>query len=155
VPLSDLYSEIILDHYRNPHNVGHLEGAEIVERGFNESCGDDIKLFAKVQDGVITEIVFEGHGCAISQASASMMTEALKGKKLTEILDEVEEFKKMVSGEKNFPDTDEYFELSALKGVIKFPIRVKCATIAWNTLREGITEYIRKHKIESHLSNKQ
>jgi nitrogen fixation NifU-like protein len=143
--IDQLYSEIIKEHYRDPRNKRALETADIIERGFNESCGDDLQLFIKVEDGIIKDISFEGKGCAISQASASMMTEHLHGRSIKDVLDHVEEFKKMVSGEKAFPETDDYFELSSLKGVVKFPIRIKCATIAWNTLRKGIIDYLEKH----------
>ncbi len=137
----DLYSEIILEHYKEPHNAGTLDNAEIEARGYNESCGDDVRVFIKVKEGKIEDIKFLGNGCAISQSSTSMMTEQLIGKSLDKAKLLIEEFKKMISGESEFPQSDEYFELSALKGVIKFPIRVKCATLAWNTVKNGILDY--------------
>ncbi|MGD0339419.1 MAG: Fe-S cluster assembly sulfur transfer protein SufU [Bacteroidota bacterium] len=141
----DLYSEIILEHYKEPHNAGTLDNAEIEARGYNESCGDDVRVFIKVKEGRIEDIKFMGNGCAISQSSTSMMTEQLIGKSLDKAKLFIEEFKKMISGECEFPQSDEYFELSALKGVIKFPIRVKCATLAWNTVKNGILDYEAQH----------
>ncbi len=137
----NLYSEIILEHFKEPHNAGTLDKAEIEARGYNESCGDDIRVFINVKEGKVEDIKFLGNGCAISQSSSSMMTEQLIGKTLNEAKNIIEEFKKMISGEMEFPDNDEYFELSALKGVIKFPVRVKCATLAWNTVKNGILDY--------------
>lgn len=141
----NLYSEIILEHYKDPHNTGSIENAEIEARGYNESCGDDIRIFIKVNEGKIEDLKFLGNGCAISQSSSSMMTEQLIGKTLEEAKTRIEDFKKMISGEEEFPHDDEYFELSSLKGVIKFPVRVKCATLAWNTVKNGILEYETQH----------
>lgn len=139
--IRDLYSEIIMEHYRNPHNLGELPDADFSERGHNESCGDDIVLFAKLNDGKIEEITFEGKGCAISQSSASMMTDILKGKTIAEAKAIIDEFKQMITGEKPFPDDEVFDEVSALKGVVKLPIRVKCATLCWNTMRMGLRKY--------------
>jgi len=152
VSLHDLYTEIILEHYKEPHNVGEIDDADISSAGYNPSCGDDIRLFVKLKDGgakgatMIDDIRFVGKGCAISQASASMMTDRMKGKTLQEAMELVEEFKKMITGEMvamapSPLENEEFEELSALKGVIKFPIRVKCATLAWNTLKGGLIEY--------------
>ncbi len=137
----DLYSEIILEHYKEPHNVGELDCPEVFAKGFNESCGDDIRLFAKINNNIVEEVKFVGRGCAISQSSASMMTDLLGGKTLEEVKEFIKKFNKLIKGEEEFPNTDEWFELSALKGVIKFPIRVKCASLAWHTLLEGIVNY--------------
>ncbi len=137
----DLYSEIILEHYKDPHNAGEIDGAEIESRGYNESCGDDVRVFIRLKDGKIDDMKFMGNGCAISQSSTSMMTEQLLGKTLDEAKVLIDEFKRMMSGEKEFPESDDYFELSALKGVVKFPVRVKCATLAWNTAKNGILDY--------------
>ncbi len=139
--LPDLYSEIILEHYKHPHNVGKLDPAAAFHKGFNESCGDDIRVYVNIEGDVITDIRFEGKGCAISQSSASMMTGSLTGKTIAEALAQIEEFKHMIAGEKQFPESDEYFELSALKGVIRFPVRVKCATLSWNTIKGALTTY--------------
>jgi nitrogen fixation protein NifU and related proteins len=139
--VNDLYSEIILEHYKEPHNVGELDCPEIHSKGFNESCGDDIRIYAKVRDGKVEEIKFVGKGCAISQSSASMMTDMLNGKTIDEVKAFVHQFTKSITGSDEFPTSDEWFELSALKGVIKFPIRVKCASLAWHTLLQGINQY--------------
>jgi nitrogen fixation protein NifU and related proteins len=139
--LSDLYSEVILEHYKHPHNVGEMPDATVTEKGYNESCGDDIRLFVKLKDKIIEDVTFVGRGCAISQSSASMMTEALKGKTIDEALSLVEEFKLMITGEKQFPDEGIFEELAALKGVIKLPVRVKCASLSWNTLKLGLTKF--------------
>lgn len=143
--IEDLYSEIVLEHYKEPHNVGEIQSPEIFAKGFNESCGDDIKIFARVKDNKIEDIKFLGKGCAISQSSASMMTDLLKGKSINEVKEFIKAFNKKITGEENFPEnSDEWFELSALKGVIKFPIRVKCASLAWHTLAQGIRDYENK-----------
>jgi nitrogen fixation protein NifU and related proteins len=142
--VNDLYSEIILEHYKEPHNTGELDCPEVHAKGFNESCGDDIKVFAKVKDGIVDEIKFVGRGCAISQSSASMMTDMMHGKTIDEAKEFVHQFTKSITGEESFPDTDEWFELSALKGVVKFPIRVKCASLAWHTLLQGIKQFENK-----------
>ncbi|MFQ5798532.1 MAG: Fe-S cluster assembly sulfur transfer protein SufU [Bacteroidota bacterium] len=139
--LSDLYSEIILEHYKQPHNFGELEGAEIEAKGYNRSCGDDLRIFVKLNDGVIEDLRFMGKGCAISQSSASMMTDQMIGKSLEEVKEFVEEFRKMVTGEKNFLEGGGFEELVTLKGVKKYPTRVKCASLAWDTLKEGISDF--------------
>jgi nitrogen fixation NifU-like protein len=118
--LEDLYREIILDHYRNPRNRGELETppAHRVE-GFNPLCGDEIVLYLDLDaDGLITDIRISGQGCSISQSSASMMSAAVKGRTIAEVADITK----------------------ALRGVVKFPVRIKCATLAWNTLAQGIEE---------------
>jgi nitrogen fixation NifU-like protein len=139
--VNNLYSEIILEHYKEPHNVGELDCPEVHAKGFNESCGDDIRVFAKVKDGIVEEVKFVGKGCAISQSSASMMTDMMNGKTLDEVKRFVQQFTKSITGEEEFPLSDDWFELSALKGVVKFPIRVKCASLAWHTLLQGIKEF--------------
>ncbi len=139
--LYELYSGIILEHYKKPHNVGEIEGADISSKGYNESCGDDIRVFLKLEGEIVKKVAFVGKGCAISQSSASMMTDRMEGMTLSEALDFIEEFSKMITGEKEFPDTEDFEELAGLKGVIKFPIRVKCASLAWNTLKNGIMNY--------------
>jgi len=150
--LEDLYREIILDHYRNPRNRGELETppAHRVE-GFNPLCGDEIVIFLDVDDGVVSDIRIGGQGCSISQSSASMMSAAVKGKTLAEVADLTKAFKAMMSiheqsldggeGEAVEPDPDvELGDLEALQGVVKFPVRIKCATLSWNTLAQGINE---------------
>jgi nitrogen fixation NifU-like protein len=137
--LEDLYRDILLDHYRNPRNKGHVSGATTCAAdGANPLCGDEISLEVTVEDGRIAEIAFDGTGCSISQASASMMTEYVKGRTTAEALDGVEAFQRMmVEGE---PLGEEYGDIEALVGVAKFPVRVKCASLAWKTLQQALSE---------------
>ena len=152
--LEDLYREIILDHYRNPRNRGELEvpPAHRVE-GFNPLCGDEVVVFVTVDDGVVTDIRISGQGCSISQSSASMMSSAVKGKSLAEVQELTRAFKGMMSIHESgldgtdAPDADDELpsgvklgDLEALRGVVKFPVRIKCATLSWNTLDQGISE---------------
>ena len=155
--LEDLYREIILDHYRNPRNRGELETppAHRVE-GFNPLCGDEIVVYLELDDeGRIGDIKIGGQGCSISQSSASMMSAAVKGKTLAEVRDLTRAFKAMMSiheqeiGGDGEADDDGAAEeapevrlgdLEALRGVVKFPVRIKCATLSWNTLAQGIEE---------------
>jgi nitrogen fixation NifU-like protein len=155
--LEDLYREIILDHYRNPRNRGELDvpPAHRVE-GFNPLCGDEIVVFIDVDaDGRVDEIRVSGQGCSISQSSASMMSAAVKGRTLDEVRDLTKAFKAMMSihessldgdaAEDGAPEPDDVpdvklGDLEALRGVVKFPVRIKCATLAWNTLGQGIDE---------------
>ncbi len=153
--LEDLYREIILDHYRNPRNRGELETppAHRVE-GYNPLCGDEIVLYVDVEDGTVADIKVGGQGCSISQSSASMMSAAVKGKTLEEVRDLTRAFKAMMSihesaldGEASTADDVDaeladvkLGDLEALRGVVKFPVRIKCATLSWNTLAEGLAE---------------
>jgi nitrogen fixation NifU-like protein len=149
--LEDLYREIILDHYRNPRNRGELETppAHRVE-GFNPLCGDEIVLFLDVDDdGIIADVKIGGQGCSISQSSASMMTAAVKGKSVPETRETIKAFKAMMSiHEHDLEGSDDDVEepdvnlgdLAALRGVVKFPVRIKCATLSWNTLAQGLDE---------------
>jgi nitrogen fixation protein NifU and related proteins len=161
--LEDLYREIILDHYRSPRNRGELESppAQRVE-GFNPLCGDEIVVTLEVNDGVVSDIKIAGTGCSISQSSASLMSAAVKGKPVPEVRDLIHTFKGMMSiHESTLPsangskadggadvevlepemiDIDALGELAALQGVVKFPVRIKCATLSWNTLAQGLDE---------------
>lgn len=137
--LEQLYQEILLEHYAHPRNRGRLEPADIVVEGANPSCGDEVSVYARVEDGVIREIRFEGRGCTISQASASMMTERVKGKTLEEAKTLIERFKGMMQGDP--ADEGTLGDLVALQGVRRFPVRVKCATLAWVALQQGVREY--------------
>ena len=155
--LEDLYREIILDHYRAPRNRGELPvpPAHRVE-GFNPLCGDEVVLYLDVEDGVITDVKIEGQGCSISQASTSMMSAAVKGKSVADARTLTRAFKALMSiheskiggdGETDEVDAagDELAgvrlgDLEALQGVVKFPVRIKCATLAWNTLTQGLDE---------------
>jgi nitrogen fixation NifU-like protein len=135
--LRDLYQEVIFDHYRNPRNRGALAGASHEAEGHNPLCGDNVKVHVRVEDGVVRDVSFEGDGCAISTASASLMTEALKGRRLDEIGPLVDEFHAMVTEDSDEPHSS-LGKLDVLAGVREFPARVKCATLAWHTLRAAL-----------------
>jgi nitrogen fixation NifU-like protein len=137
--LDDLYQEILLDHYRRPRNFGPLEGADREVEGYNPLCGDRLRLQLRLDDGRIAELRFEGSGCAISTASASMMTEAARGLTVPQALDLARRFQALVTGAPDAPPADELGELAALGGVREFPMRVKCATLAWHALRSALT----------------
>jgi nitrogen fixation NifU-like protein len=130
--LNGLYQEVILDHYKNPHNYGTLPGARLIHQE-NPSCGDQIDLQLIVKDNRIEAIKFTGQGCAISRASASMMTEVVEGKTVEEVQRLIGEFQQMLISGKETPD--ELGDLEALQGVRQFPVRVKCATLAWHALQ--------------------
>ncbi len=134
--LDQLYKELILEHYKHPHNKGVLEDA-LVEEGVNPSCGDEVKLFLNVKDNVVKEVKFIGEGCAISQASTSMMTEAIKGKSFDEVVTLTQQFKAMIHGE---TPADELGDLKMLQGISKLHARVKCATLAWVTLEQALAK---------------
>lgn len=133
--LRDLYQEMIFDHYRQPRNYGQLENANHKAEGYNPLCGDKVSLTLTLKDGVIHDLKFEGSGCAISTASASLMTEALKGKTAEEALTMFEDFKALVTGASVAKDMG---KLAVLAGVQAFPQRVKCATLAWHTLQAAL-----------------
>ena len=157
--LEDLYREIILDHYRNPRNRGELPvppGTRV--EGFNPLCGDEIVVYLDIDDGVVRDVRIGGQGCSISQSSASMMSAAVKGRTLGEVRGLSRAFKAMLSIHEQSLDevgdpTDgngaedpladhevKLGDLEALRGVVKFPVRIKCATLSWNTLLQGIDE---------------
>lgn len=158
--LDDLYREVILDHYRSPRNRGELETPPAIRtEGFNPLCGDEIIVFIDVDDaGVITDIAIGGQGCSISQAAASMMSAAVKGKTTGEARRYIGAFKGLMSiheGEIGGDGSEAEMgistaaadgddiklgDLEALKGVVKFPVRIKCATLSWNTLAEALAE---------------
>jgi len=131
--LDDLYQEVILDHNRRPRNYHALESGRKLE-GYNPLCGDRITVFVETEGDVIRDVSFQGTGCAISQASASVMTTLLKGKTVAEAETLFGKFQDLVTG-KSQGDPAELGELAALAGVQEFPTRVKCATLAWHTLR--------------------
>ena len=143
--LEDLYREIILDHYRTPRNRGELETppAHMAE-GHNPLCGDEITIYAQVENGVLTDIKVSGQGCSISQSSASMMSQAVKGKSLAEVQALVHRFKVMMSIAEDPEDGPlvevKLGDLEALQGVVKFPVRIKCAVLSWNTLLQALQE---------------
>lgn len=136
--LDDLYREVILDHYRSPRNKHGLDDATIDVHRNNPLCGDDITIHVAVDaDGVAREVAFEGQGCSISQASASMLTEQITGRPVAEIESLVERFRAMMAGDEG-PSEDELGDLVALRGVVKYPVRIKCAVLAWDALQEGL-----------------
>jgi nitrogen fixation NifU-like protein len=141
VSLHELYSPLILAHYKQPHNFGELKDADIDSKGTHKSCGDDVEIFLKLDEDIVSEVKFVGRGCAISQSSASMMTEMMIGKSLDEALRLVREFNMMLAGEKEFPETEEFKELAAFKGIRKFPVRTMCASLAWVTMENGVMDY--------------
>ena len=150
--LEDLYREIILDHYRNPRNRGELPSPPAyAETGFNPLCGDEITLYLQVGDGTIDDVKLTGQGCSISQSSASMMSTAVKGRSVDEARAVIRKFKSMMSihesrldgveadSETSAADDEvKLGDLEALQGVVKFPVRIKCATLAWNTLSQAL-----------------
>ena len=135
--LRDLYQEIILEHSKSPRNYGALATANRTVEGYNPLCGDHFTFYLAVEDGQIRNISFQGSGCAISKASASMMTQAVKGKSLEEAEKLFEKFHRFVTG-KNSVEPNELGKLAAFAGVSEFPIRVKCATLAWHALRAAL-----------------
>src|ERR1700730_8401980 len=140
--MEELSREIILDHYQNPRNQGLLEHPTLANRGYNPICGDDIELSVNIdeQDDRIREISFVAHGCSISTASASMMTEVVKSRTLAEAEASVQQFTQQMSDRDQTPRELED-ELDALRGVKKYPARVKCALLPWTTLRETVDLY--------------
>ena len=136
--LEDLYREIILDHYRAPRNRGELPVPPAHKaEGFNPLCGDRLTVYLRIAEGVITDISFQGSGCAISKASASLMTESLKGQSVVEAAALFNRFQHMVTASPDSP-IDQLGKLTALGGVRQFPIRVKCASLAWHTMRAAL-----------------
>lgn len=139
VSLEELYKEVILDHYRSPRNRGRVDPHDVALERNNPLCGDEIELFLRFDGGNVEDIGFEGKGCSISQASASMMTEKVKGMDAKEATALAETIKAMMAGETE-GDPDELEDLVSLKGVVKYPVRIKCALLGWNTLLEGLEE---------------
>ena len=145
--LDDLYREIILDHYRSPRNRGELAPPAAHAVGHNPLCGDEIDVYLDVDGDVITDIKVGGQGCSISQSSASMMSQAVKGKPVDEVRAIVRRFKGMMSidddgelGDVESATEIKLGDLEALQGVVKFPVRIKCATLAWNTLLQALDD---------------
>ena len=137
--LSDLYQEVILDHNKSPRNFHKLEGANRTAEGYNPLCGDIVTVYVRLDGDVISEISFEGSGCAISKASASMMTDSLKGKTTAEAEALFDRVHKMLKGELD-PEADsiELGKLAVLSGVCRFPARVKCASLSWHTFHTAL-----------------
>jgi nitrogen fixation NifU-like protein len=138
VALDDIYKETILDHYKNPRNKRELSGAVVTKTKNNPLCGDEITVSANLEDGKLLEITFQGAGCSISQSSASMMTEAVAGKTVDDALGLAANVRGMLAGEVE-PDEDAFGDLVALKGVVKYPIRIKCAVLAWDVLQDAVS----------------
>ena len=140
--LEELYQEVILDHSRRPRNFGELAGASVHVHGDNPSCGDELDLGVKFgEDGGLQELKFIGHGCAISQASASLMTMKLKGKSRAEAEEMLDAFHQMVAGANEKPANEKSLgDLRLLRGVRKFPQRVKCAMLAWRALEQALRQ---------------
>ncbi|MNW37369.1 NifU-like protein [compost metagenome] len=136
--LDDLYRRVIMDHYKNPRNRGRFEEDSVTVDLNNPTCGDRISLQLKMHDGLVEDARYTGEGCSISMSSASMMTEAVKGKTLNEALELAERFSSLMKGEA--VEFEDYEDIEALSGVNKFPARIKCATLAWNALRKGIDQ---------------
>jgi len=136
--LQDLYQELILDHGRRPRNFKRLDGATRSAEGYNPLCGDKVKIYVKMDGDVLEDISFEGAGCAISTASASIMTETLKGKTLEEADELFHAFHDLVTGKQAQLDAPELGKLAVFSGVSEFPIRVKCATLSWHALRAAL-----------------
>jgi nitrogen fixation NifU-like protein len=134
--MQDLHKEIVLDHYRRPRNRGELPGADLEEQLLNPLCGDEVTVYARVLGGRMTDVSFMGRGCAISQASASMLTERLAGKSLVKAETEIEAFLEMMHTEEN----GDLGELAALKAIITAPNRIRCATLAWTAFQRGLED---------------
>jgi len=158
--LEDLYREIILDHYRNPRNRGELESPPAHRaEGFNPLCGDQVVLTMEINGDTVTDLRIAGQGCSISQSSASMMSAAVKGKSVKEARNLIHDFKAMMSiheqrldeeteaapvVDPNMEPGSKLGDLEALQGVVKFPVRIKCATLSWNTLQQSLDETAEK-----------
>ncbi|MDQ3767536.1 MAG: SUF system NifU family Fe-S cluster assembly protein [Actinomycetota bacterium] len=137
--LEELYKEVILDHYRSPRNKGRLDPHDVALERNNPLCGDEIELFVRFDGDTVEGIAFEGKGCSISQASASMMTEKVGGLTVKDSAALAESIKRMMAGEEE-GDVESLGDLVSLKGVVKYPVRIKCALLGWNTLLEALQE---------------
>jgi len=147
--LTDLYQEVILDHNRRPRNFGPLDGANRDAKGHNPLCGDRLTLAVRVDGDRIAEIRFEGSGCAISKASASLMTEAVKGHTISEADETFHKFQAAITAPLDVEvDLDALGKLAVLAGVREFPVRIKCASLAWHTLQAALKQDVRVAKTE-------
>ncbi len=137
--LNDLYQEVILDHNKNPRNFREIETATRTADGNNPLCGDALRVYVEMEDDKVKDVAFKGSGCAISKASASMMTQAVKGKSKEEAEVLFDEFHKMVTGELDTETQDNHLgKLKIFAGVLEFPARVKCASLSWHTLHAAL-----------------
>jgi nitrogen fixation NifU-like protein len=134
INLKDLYQDVIVDHNRSPRNFGKMEDADRSLEGYNPLCGDRLTLYLKLDQGRISDIRFDGSGCAISVASASLMTDALKGKTIEEAETSFKDFHTLLTAEAPEPDIERFGKLAALAGVRDYPSRIKCASLCWHTL---------------------
>lgn len=137
--LDALYRQVIMDHYKNPRNKGVIEDGNLTINMNNPTCGDRIQLSMNVEDGIVTNAKFEGEGCSISMSSASMMTQAIKGKNIDDAIKLSNIFSNMMQGKEYEEDLD-LGDIEALQGVSKFPARIKCATLAWKAMEKGLKE---------------
>lgn len=137
--LDQLYRSVIMDHYKNPKNKGVLEGSNVTIDMNNPTCGDVIHLTMNVEDNIVKDAKFEGEGCSISMASASMMTQMIKGKTTEEAEKLAQTFSDMMLG-KEIDESIELDDLEALSGVAQFPARIKCATLSWKAMEKGVTD---------------
>ena len=138
--LDELYRELILDHYRNPRNREPLESPAVVAEGYNPLCGDEVELRLNIEGDVISGVSFTGRGCSISQASGSMLTEAVKGRTVAQARAIAALFTRMMTDPEFVPEED-VGDLEALQGVAKYPVRVKCATLAWHALQDALDRH--------------
>jgi nitrogen fixation NifU-like protein len=135
--LTDLYQEVILDHNRRPHNFRVIDNASAKQEGYNPLCGDRLTLFLTLDGDVIKDAAFQGIGCAISKASASLMTDAVKGKTVAQARELFEQFHAMITSDTDTPAAD-LGKLSVFAGVREFPTRIKCASLAWHTMKAAV-----------------
>ena len=139
--LDTLYRQVIMDHYKNPRNRGIIENDSLTINMNNPTCGDRIQLTLKVENDMVTDVKFEGEGCSISMSSASMMTQAIKGKPIDEALKLAHTFSDMMQGKDVEVDEDlDLGDIESLAGVCKFPARIKCATLAWKAMEKALHE---------------
>ncbi|WP_347862466.1 SUF system NifU family Fe-S cluster assembly protein [Salimicrobium sp. PL1-032A] len=138
--LDTLYRQVIMDHYKNPRNKGALDGEHVAIDMNNPTCGDRIQLQLKIEDGVVEDAKFDGEGCSISLSSASMMTQAIKGKTVEEAVEMSKLFSDMMQGEAVDPEKFSLEDIEALQGVSQFPARIKCATLSWKAMEQGVDE---------------
>ena len=137
--LTDLYQEVILDHNRRPRNFRALDEPSRTQEGYNPLCGDRLTLYVKLAGDIIEDVTFQGTGCAISKASASLMTDALKGKTIVAAREMFDQFHEMVTSSPDMPAAD-LGKLSVLAGVREYPTRIKCASLAWHTLKAAVSD---------------
>ncbi len=153
--LDELYREVILDHFRNPRNVGKVQDADMAPEGTNPLCGDEITFSVKLHGERIAQVGFVGKGCAISQAAGSMLTVQLRGKTIHEVQQLIQAMKDLMQGQPLDPQRD-LGDLESLVGVRKFPVRVKCAALSWNVLEQGLVDYQAKRQPkQSAISDRQ